>query len=250
MGDAEHLGGWRRGRYRFLPVIPGRMEFAEQVRRTILTDLPKIVAVELPHTLKEETLRAVRRLPEVSVILYQDSEGQGAIYVPVEITDPFMEAVRSAGEVGAAIHFVDPDLDERPHPVDIYPDSYAARRIGYERYVEAYLASPQPANHKLRRHAQGIVWKLQSLQAETPVLVVVSLNLYPLVLQALEKPQTEPLAHPRRIGIQVLNLHPECLAEVLVEPSFIQAVYERCRQSSKTTGAKTEKANPGNTPSE
>lgn len=244
MGGAEDLGGLSRGRYRFLPVVPGRMEFAEEVRRVILTDRPEVVAVELPYTLEEASLRAVERLPQVSVIIYQDSEGQGAIYVPVEITDPIMEAVRSAREVKAAIHFVDPDLDQRPHPVDAYPDSYAARRIGYVSYVETYLTCPQPASHRLRRHAQGIAWKLQSLPGPTPVLVVISLNLYPLVLEALEKPQAEPLAQPRRHGVRVLNLHPECLAEVLVEPPFFQAVYERRRQPAAVTGVDTEKVAP------
>ncbi len=245
MDGADHPGGWRRGRYRFLPVVPGRMEFAEEVRRVILANRPKRVAVELPATLEEAVFRAVGRLPEVSVIIYPDSDGQGAVYVPVEITDPFMEAVRSAREVGASIHLVDPDLDERPHPVDAYPDAYAARRIGYVRYVESYLSCPQPSSHQLRRHAQGIAWKLQSLQGRTPVWVVVSLNLLPLVLQAMEKTQAEPLALPRRGGVRVLNLHPECLAEVLVEPPFIQAVYERCRQPFKATGVETEKTESG-----
>ena len=244
MGVAEDRGGWRQGRYRFLPVVPGRMEFAAEVRQALLAHRPRRIAVELPQTLEAATLRAVSRLPEVSVILYPDSSGKGAVYVPVEITDPFMEALRSGGEVGAAIHFVDPDLDQPPHLPQVYPDSYAVRRIGYVKYVESWLACPQPANHRLRRHAQGIAWRLQSLPGRQAVWVVLSLNLFPWVLQALGEPQAEPLARQRRPGVQVLNLHPECLAEVLVEPPFVQAVYERCRQPSQDAGVETAEPDP------
>ena len=244
MGSAEKGDGWRRGRFRFLPVVPGRMEFAAEVRRAVLARRPRRIAVELPQTLKAATLRAVSRLPELSVIIYPDKSGQDAVYVPVEITDPFMEALRSAREVKASVHFVDPDLDLPAHPPENYPDSYAVRRIGYARYVESWLACPRPAGHQLRRQAQGMAWRLQSLPGRQAVWVVLSLNLFPLVLQALEKPQAEPLARQRRTGVQVLNLHPECLAEVLLEPPFFQAVYERCRQPSAARAGRVETVNP------
>ncbi len=244
MGGTEKGEGWRLGRFRFLPVVPGRMEFAAEVRRAVLAHRPRRIAVELPQTLKAATLRAVSRLPEFSVILYPDKSGQDAVYVPVEITDPFMEALRSGREVKSAAHFVDPDLDRPAHPPENYPDSYAVRRIGYSRYVESWLACPRPAGHQLRRQAQGMAWMLQALPGRQTVWVVLSLSLFPLVLKALEKPQAEPLARQRRTGVQVLNLHPECLAEVLLEPPFFQAVYERCRQPSQAGKAKTVEPDP------
>jgi hypothetical protein len=61
------------------------------------------------------------------------------------------------------------------------------------------------------------------------VLVVVSLNLLDPLLDAMERPQAQPLRKMRRKGIRVLNLHPECLAEVLTEMPFLQAVYEARR---------------------
>ena len=41
-----------RGRFEYLPVVPGRLEFAIDVRRRILTERPAVVAVELPETLE------------------------------------------------------------------------------------------------------------------------------------------------------------------------------------------------------
>ena len=70
--------------------------------------------------------------------------------LPIEITDPFVEAIRSAQEVGAEIFLMDPDVGERPHLKDLYPDSYALRRLGSEKYVDAYRLYPQKSSFELK----------------------------------------------------------------------------------------------------
>src|SRR5437870_3222178 len=125
-------GSLQRGRFTYFPVVPGRLEFAIEVRQAVLRSRPQVVAVELPVTLRLAWMRGVARLPEMSLIFYPDeTAGQDqAVYVPLEPADPFTEAIRSGIEVGAEIVFVDPDTSERPHLKDAYPDSYAVRRIG------------------------------------------------------------------------------------------------------------------------
>jgi hypothetical protein len=223
-------GGLTRGRFTYFPAVPGKLEFAIEVRRAILRDKPRVVAVELPTTLHDAYLRAVERLPEMSVILYDDEQEDGrGIYVPVEPADPFTEAVRSGIEVGAEIVFADPDAGERPHLPDAYPDSYALRHIPLEKYVEAYRLWPQPRSERIAAHAEGIAWKLQGCDPLASVLVVVSLNLLDPVLDAMEKPQAQPMARLQREGVKVLNPHPECLAEITVEYPYLQECYEQFR---------------------
>src|SRR3954447_5829653 len=92
------LSGLRRGRFSWVPVVPGKLEFAVEVRRRILAERPEVVAVELPATLEDVYLEAVRRLPQISVIFYNDTayrreaEAQQAVYVPVKPADPFVKA--------------------------------------------------------------------------------------------------------------------------------------------------------------
>jgi hypothetical protein len=223
-------GSLRRGRFTYFPVVPGKLEFAIEVRRAILRDKPQVIAVELPTTLRDAYLRAVERLPEMSVILYNDEQEEGrAIYVPVEPADPFTEAIRTAREIGAEVVFADPDAGERPHLPDEYPDTYALRHIALEKYVEAYRLWPQPRSAQIAAHAEGIAWKLQGCDPLAHVLVVVSLNLLDPVLDAMEKPQAQPMARVRREGVQVLNPHPECLAEITIEYPYLQERYEQFR---------------------
>ena len=225
-------GSLTRGPYTYFPVVPGRMEFALELRRTILRDRPQVVALELPTTLQQAYLRAVDRLPEISVIFYPDDEEEDrAIYVPVEPADPFVEAIRSARDIGAEIVFADPDSGERPHLRDAYPDPYSIRHIGLERYIEAYRVYPQPRSDEIAAHAGGIAWKLQGADPEARVLVVISLNLLDPVLDAMQEPQAQPMARVHREGVQVLNPHPASLAEITIEYPYLQHRYEQFRQT-------------------
>jgi hypothetical protein len=228
--DLPDAGSLRRGRFTYLPVVPGRLEFAIEVRQAILRDKPQVVAVELPATLQRPYMRAVARLPEMSVIFYADeTEEDRAVYVPVEPADPFVEAIRTALETGVDVVFADPDSGERPHLPDNYPDPYSIRHVGLDRYVEAYRVYPQPRSAEIARHADGIAWKLQGCDPLARVLVVLSLNLLDPVLDAMEEPQAQPLARTRREGVQVVNPHPECLGEIAVEYPYLQYRYEQFR---------------------
>ena len=224
----------RRGRIRYLPAVPGSMEFAEFVREELLREPPQVVAVDLPATLEPVYRRAIERLPELSVILYDDEGEDRSVYSPVEVTDPLVEALRTAGEINAETVFLDPDAGEQSALPESYPDTYAVRRVGIHKYIHKYIEAGHL--HSGRRslevaaHAEGLAWKLQGLDRAATVAVVVSLSLLDPLLDAMERPQARPLKKVRRSGVGLLNLHPECLAEVCTEMPFLQAVYEARRK--------------------
>jgi hypothetical protein len=238
-GSSVEFSSLQRGRFGYLPVVPGRLEFAIAVRQQILAERPQVVAIELPDTLEGFYLDAIQRLPQVSIVFYNDissqdrayrseEETEQAVYVPVEPADPFVEAIRTAQEIGAQIVFADPDSCERPHLPDTYPDSYALTSIPLSQYVEAYRVYPQERTQELERFAGGIAWKLQGADPLARVIVVLSLNLLDPVLDAMEIPQPEP-ERRRRENLQLVNAHPECLGEITAEYPFLQERYEMFR---------------------
>lgn len=221
---------------RFFPVVPGRLEFAAAVRRKILEAQPKTVAVELPWALEALYVKAVRWLPEMTVILLPDpSDEAEAVYLPVEPADPFTEAVRSAIEVGANLIFVEPPVADRPHVSDQYPDPYASQRIGVERYVAEYLKYA-PDSEMLRRHARGMAWRLQGIDPSSPALAVVSLNLSKPLLEEMVEPQEPPEGERAFRGAQLVYPHPDCLAEITIEYPFLQERYEQYRMLMEAAG--------------
>ena len=218
-----------RGRLLLFPVVHYRMEFASAVRRDLLARRPAVVAVELPQTLEDAFLKAVGRLPRLSVVLYP-VKGE-RVYLPVEATDPMVEALRTAAEIGTRTAFVEPDIGAEPSYRQLHPDPYAATRIGLSAYVAACRERALPLDFEDRRRAAGIAHALSRLAAGTDgeVMAVIGLPLLDAVLDALDRPQAQPLSIPRREGVSVMHLHPESLAEVLTEMPFLQAVYERRR---------------------
>ena len=225
-------GSLKRGRFTYFPVVPGRLEFSIEVRQAILGQRPQVIALELPATLQAAWMRAVARLPEMSLIFYPDETADldQAVYVPIEPADPFTEAIRTGLEIGAEIVFADPDAGQRPHLKDAYPDPYAIRHIGLARYIEAYRVYPQPRSEEISRHAAGIAWKLEGADPLANVLVVVSLNLLDPLLDAMEEPQAQPLARTHREGVELFNPHPESLAEITIEYPQLQWRYEDFRR--------------------
>src|SRR5215472_5386808 len=227
-------GSLRREQFTYFPVVPGRMEFAIEVRRAILRERPRVIALELPASLEAAWRGGIERLPEMSLIFYPADDEQ-AEYVLVEPADPFTEAMRTGAAIGAEIIFADPEAGERPHVKDAYPDPYAIRHIGLDRYVEAYRLFPQARTEEIARHAAGIAWKLQGADPETDVLVVVSLNLLDAVMEAMEIPQEEPAG--RRREVELFNPHPESLAEIAAEYPLLQWRYEQFREAMLETNS-------------
>ena len=101
--------------------------------------------------------RAVDRLPEMSVIVYSrsPSEDERAIYVPIEPTDPFTEAMRTALEIGAEIVFLEPDTARPPSYPRRLPRYLRRAAHGHQPYVDAYRVYPQPRTEEIDEHAAG-----------------------------------------------------------------------------------------------
>jgi hypothetical protein len=231
MPPENEAGSLRRGHLNYLPVVPGRLEFALRVRRALLAEPPQVVAVELPGWLAPHFRQAVDRLPQMSAIVYPDPlDEERGVYIVIEPCDPFVEAIRTGLMLGAEIVFLEPDTIDRPHLPDTYPDTYAARFTGTEQYADAYRLWPQPRNDESNDHAAAMAWKLQGADPERKTTVVVSLNLLDGVLDAMQTPQ-EPAPRRRSRAADLVNLHPDCLAEIAQETPFLQEHYERFRLS-------------------
>ncbi|MBW2018718.1 MAG: hypothetical protein DRH17_03855 [Deltaproteobacteria bacterium] len=212
-----------------VPIVHFSLEFADAVRHLFQHLRPDAVAVELPHSLQDVVQKGVQRLPEISVVLYQNNRAE-TIYLPIEPTDPVVEAIRSGLEADVPVHFVDLDLDEYHSYRDYVPDTYAAYRLGIKAYFDIYSKEVLPMLKKgpadIRREA-GMAYRLQKLAAKyNKILFVCGLAHLEGVKAAFFRPQAEPLERIKRSGVSLFHLHPEDLPEVMTEHPFLAAVYE------------------------
>ncbi len=215
-----------------IPIIHYSLEFADAVRRLFDRIRPEAVAVELPRSVQDIVQKGVRRLPELSVVLYQNDKGE-TVYLPIEPTDPLTEAIRSGMEAGIPVYFVDLDLDEYPIHRDFVPDTYAVHRLGILAYYNIYAQQVLPlkkTNADLRREA-GMAYRLQKLAAKhNKILFVCGLAHLDGVRGAFFRPQAEPLEKTKRTGVSLFNLHPDDLPEIITEFPFLTSVYEYRRR--------------------
>ena len=222
-----------------LPILHYRMECAQLVRMACQHLQPDAVAIELPPTLEAAFTRAVRRLPEISVISYQTAGKKGleqsdseTVYLLIEPADPLVEAARRALERNLPLHFVDVDTDSYPRHHEQLPDSYSICRLGLEAYYREYLKynSGQSPCIEDQRREQGMAYRLRGLaEKHQRVLYVCGMAHLQRVRDLFALPQAEPLERIRRDGITLWNLHPESCREILGEFPFLSAVYEHRR---------------------
>ena len=220
-----------------LPILHYRMEFASLVRAAFEKVQPDCIAVELPPTLEEAVLRAVRRLPEISVVMYKTAvapppgEKQGekqAVYLIIEPADPLCEGARLAVEHDLPLAFVDLDLDHYPCHEEPFPDSYAVQRIGLPAYYQAFRESgASPPDLDDHRREQGMAWNLQQLAGRYErILFLCGMAHLERVGKLFAELQTRPLERVRRDDVRVTNLHPDSCREILGEYPFISTLYE------------------------
>ena len=68
--ESSAAGTLSRGNITYLPVVPGRIEFALRVRRYLLEHRPRVIAVELPSSLDGISIALLSRVcREMSVIV-------------------------------------------------------------------------------------------------------------------------------------------------------------------------------------
>lgn len=219
-------GGWLH----ILPVCHYQAEFASEVRRAIQELEPRMVAVELPSNLTDVVLRAITRLPRLSVVVLPSADGT-TIYLPIEPIDPGVEALRTARELGVEVALVDLEVEGYADYRDPVPDPYAVRRVGLEAFYRAYREGLHPENPLDAQREAAMAYHLQRLHAKHggPILLVCGMQHAAGVRTRVGSPQGIPFVRPRRPEAMLFHLDPACLGEVLAEAPAVEAVYELLR---------------------
>lgn len=215
----------------FVPVLHGRVEFAVEVIRHFAWFKPAAIAVEYPGTLKDPILRGVKRLPLLSVILYEETDGT-TVYLPLEPTDGSVEALRLGLSHNLSVYCIDRDIEKYPFHREAFPDPYAIKRVGFSTYCEIctkQLENETPDRIDQLREAT-MVYHLQKLKSRhRRILFVLGLNHFGRVLKMIDKPQPQPIGRLKRSGVILAQLHEKSSREILSEIPYLTAAYERNR---------------------
>ena len=221
---------------RFVPMVHGKMEFALEVRRQFEEYRPETIAVEYPSTLKEKIIQGIKRLPLLSVVHYEESDGIFT-YLIIEPTDALVEAVRLGVESDIPVHFIDRDTEDYPADYTPMPDAYSVTRIGHYRYCTEYMrehANDESCREDTLRE-KNMAYNLQKLnRTRQKILFVGGVYHSSGILGLLDQPLTEVIGIRKRSGVGLSHLHSDSSREILSEMPFLMEAYENHRSLSET----------------
>ena len=215
----------------YAPVVHHAPEAALAAARCLRELRPAALAVELAPALADHVLRAILRLPEWSIVVHADDEGQSYAHV-IHPAEPLVEAVRTALDLGLPWHAVDANVPLAEAYDDGLPDPYAIRHLGLARYHALWVASGRlPAaspvdllrEHVMAHRLRGLV------EAAGPVLAVVGLVHVAGIERALAEGAPLPLHRDRVKHATLFHLHPDSLAEVVPHAPLLDALVEARR---------------------
>lgn len=215
-----------------IPVVHGRLEPAKRVRRALAEFAPDAIAVEIPETLTAPFLRAVDRLPLLSLLRWREGSGRYAYFI-VEPIDGMVEAARWGREHGCEVVCADADTEGYEGHIDLVPDTWALERMPPERYDELCRAGTEPRSdpEDARREAIMAFHVRRLLDAGRRVALVCGAFHAARVEALLPEAVVRPLGRTKR-EVELFHLHEDASREVLSEPPFIQAGYEHWRSAA------------------
>lgn len=219
---------------RLIPVVHDHVECTPVLRAALDRLDPGIVAVELPTTLEAAAIRAVRRLPRISLIVAEHPGADAVVWV-VTPAEPLAEAIRWAIERNRKVACIDPDLAYSERHSDPVPDPHALFELGPERYfamLRSHYQQRADSSRVDRQREAGMAFHLDRLRGESasePIVACVGAAHIDSLADLLRKPTAHPLARPRRASIELRHLAPRSLTGLLPDPPLAHAVWERAR---------------------
>lgn len=121
-----------------IPIVRGKLAFANEVRRAHCAFEPDCVAVEYPRPLAADFTAAIRLLPRIELVAYRTPAGRGLYLVP-DPGDGAVEACRLAIERNQPIEFLDVLEGESDSAPLTLPDAETVPTLGLELYAAPCL---------------------------------------------------------------------------------------------------------------
>ncbi len=218
----------------FIPCLHGKLAFALEVRKAFFLQKPKAIAVELPPALKEKIILAVQRLPQISV-LYYDEPPNHIVYIPIEPSDAMVEAIRLGLEHDIPIFFIDRYVKHYQWYHEVFPDPISIQKIGLTRYYQETIKTlkhelPFSIEDSIRENYQ--LFHLRQLKAKFETLLHVGGMFHiPRIIEGLEinENPVEVLSQKFTQTVHLANMSEESIRSITCESPYLLNAYENFR---------------------
>ncbi|KAA3608664.1 MAG: hypothetical protein DWQ01_11205 [Planctomycetota bacterium] len=231
----------QQGHVHALPLIHGRLAFAMEAHRRLLSESFAAVAVELPASLERGVLNAVDALPVASAVLYREQlpilePDAPAFFVPVHPGDGMVEALRIAKSERIPVFFVDAEIGDFLSRGISMPDPHALHSLGLEAWLQSCLPSlsAHPRNRQDEIRERHMAASLRRLEAEIqgPILFLTGMAHWLEIRRLLAQGEGElwDADGPDATQTEILQPLPRSLPFIMGDMPYLVAAYEQHRR--------------------
>ena len=232
------------------PIIHGNGDYSLELRRFMLKNNFDCVAVPLPRSFKGNVEKALRCLPQITVVTQRPDETyntewvpevnlndddeempkKSATYVPVDPCQGVIMALRIASQERIPSYYIDLETENYEDLVAMYPDPYVLKKVNPEKFAAALLPHVPPLSEFHQARVMEMASQLRRLEKKyKKILYVCSLIEWPWVRQAYKNNSLPERPHDAVAETELYQVSPPTLTFVLGELPFITGLYERAR---------------------
>lgn len=220
-----------------IPILHHGILFTETVHQLLNEIDPDVVAVELPSWGDTIYRRAVRHLPEITVITYNGKIDSNTgepekFYILVQPGDPFAEGVRWGLDHGKQIKFIDSDqVSYSEEHSDPFPEPFLLEHQSYGDFFNQYKDFPfkKTEQDRLRENTMG--YHLKKLQKSgQKVIALVGMAHYRGIIAGMDH-SVQSIFSGVQPGAKLHSIPKESIASILPDYPVISFFYEIRRQN-------------------
>ena len=216
-----------------VPVLHGKIAFAEYVRECCMKDRFDCITIDLPQPFEPYLAQAIDDLPYISAIVAQ-AGSDPVYYVPIDPCDAAIEATRQARQNHVPFFCIGHPALCAPLALPPLPDENAIKRIGFDEYATLCLHAVGNAAPGSQRDTAGqyIAHRLHQLRSSHKnILALVHMGNCARAIYHFNQEKTHNLSFPiaPQYTIRREFINPDHLYFALGELPFVTGKFEKER---------------------
>ncbi len=215
------------------PVLHGTLFFTLELRKMLNELNPDIVAIELPKWMKFTYIRAIKFLPEITIITYTGRKENENYYLVVEPTDPFVEAVRYAIKNRKKIEFIDSDAVSYYEQNDPFYENFFLEKRSWGDFFTEYKDFEFKKVREDRLREKSMAYNLKTLSKNNErIVTVIGMAHYKGLLEQMGN-EVISIFSTYKPKVELKSIHPDNLSTLLSDYPYINWAYENYRANKK-----------------
>ncbi len=216
------------------PVLHQSGDYAQAVRKVMLSGSYDCLAVALPPSFEEAVLQGVDGLPELTAAMQREpGDPDSMSYVPIDPCQGMIMGIRIALQEYLPCIFVDMEVDSYEVYEGVFPDPYALKRLPVNQFLAALLptiARPAPDSQR-RKRIDYMSHQLRLLEGKYKnILFLCSVLDWPWVREAYLEKRPCPEEVTSCTEAKLYRVSRQTLFFMLGEFPYITYLYEKSRE--------------------